>query len=79
MKQKTEIKAVSLVRRIRDEQASRLADRPTAEVMDFFNRAAQRAEKRASRLRSTSALTTKASNRGIQPTRRQKQRRAADA
>ena len=78
MKQKTEIKAVSLVRRIRDDQARRLANRSTVEVMDFFNRAAKRAEKRASRLRLASA-STKASNRGIQPTRRQKQRRAADA
>jgi hypothetical protein len=74
MKQKTEIKAVNLVRRIRDDQGKRLANRSTVEVMDFFNRAAERAEKRASKLGLTSAFT-KASNRGIQPTRRQKQRR----
>ena len=78
MKQKTEIKAVSLVRRIRDIQAKRLANRSTVEVMDFFNQAGERAQKRASRLRLTSA-STKASNRGIQPTRRQKKRRVADA
>jgi len=78
MKQKSEIKAISLVRGIRDAQAKRLANRSTLEVMDFFNGAAERAKKRASRFRLTSA-STKASNRGIQPTRRQKQRRAADA
>ncbi|MCI0422406.1 MAG: hypothetical protein L0312_24820 [Acidobacteria bacterium] len=78
MKQRTEIKAVSLVRRIRDTQAKGLANRSTVEVMDFFNRAAERAQKRASRLRLTST-STKASNPGIQQTRRQKQRRAADA
>ncbi|PYV36644.1 MAG: hypothetical protein DMG06_30300 [Acidobacteria bacterium] len=71
MKQKIEIRAVSLVRQIRDDQARRLVNRPTAAVIEFFNRAAERAVKRASRLRLTSA-SVKASNRGIQSTRRQK-------
>jgi len=78
MKHKTEIKAVSLVRGSRDAQAKRLANRSTDEVMHFFNRAAERAEKRASKFRLTSA-SSKASKRSFQQTRRQKQRRAADA
>ena len=45
MKQKTEIKAISLVRGIRDAQAKRLANRSTLEVMDFFNGAAERLRK----------------------------------
>ncbi len=57
MKQMTEIQAVSLVRRIRDEQAKRLANKSSVEVMNFFNRAAERAHRRASRLRLTRVST----------------------
>lgn len=77
MKQKTEINAIGLVRGIRDAQAKRLANKSAVEVIDFFNGAAERAEKRTIRSRLTSA--SKVPNRGVQPTRRQKQRRVADA
>ena len=46
MKLKTQINAVGLVRGIRDAQAKRLANRFAVEVIDFFNGAAERAEKR---------------------------------
>ena len=47
MKQTIEIQAVDLVRRIRDDQAERLAHKSVAEVMEFFNRAAGRARKQS--------------------------------
>lgn len=47
MKQKTEISAVDLVRRIRDAQAEKLAGKSAAEIMEFFNRAGERSRKRA--------------------------------
>ncbi|MBI3680698.1 MAG: hypothetical protein HY235_09905 [Acidobacteria bacterium] len=47
MKQTIEIRAVDLVRRIRDAQAEQLADKSVAEVMEFFNRAAERARERS--------------------------------
>ena len=37
--EKNEIRAVELVRRIRDEQATSLAGKPDAEVLEFFHRA----------------------------------------
>ena len=37
--EKNEIRAVELVRRIRDEQAASLAGKPDAEVLEFFHRA----------------------------------------
>ena len=52
MKQTIEIQAVKLVRRIRDDQAEQLADKSAAEVMKFFNRAAEHAGKRSGRLRA---------------------------
>jgi hypothetical protein len=77
MKLKTQINTVGLVRGIRDAQARRLANRSAVEVIDFFNGAAERAEKRTIQSRLTSA--SKVPNRGVQPTRRQKQWRADDA
>lgn len=51
MKQTIEIRAVDLVRRIRDAQAEQLADKSVAEVLEFFNRAAKHARERSGVLR----------------------------
>ena len=45
MKRTSEIRAVDLVRQIRDVQAKELADKSPAEIIEFFNRAAARAKK----------------------------------
>ena len=45
MKQTIEMDAVDLVRRIRDAQATQLADKSATEIMEFFNRAAARTRK----------------------------------
>ncbi len=67
MKHKIEIQAVDLVRRIRDAQATQLADKSVAEVMQFFNQAAERARKRGARSRSV-RKSRKESNKALQPT-----------
>lgn len=66
MKRTIEIRAVDLVRRIRDDQAERLADKSVAEVMEFFNRAAERARRR-SRTPQAVRKYTEASNKTLQP------------
>ena len=66
MKQTSEIEAVGLVRRIRDDQAKQLAKKSAAEMMDFFNRAGERAKKRGSKLRRV-PKSAKASNNRAQP------------
>jgi len=45
--EKTEIRAVELVRRIRDEQAALLANKSETEVLDFFRRAGEAAREEA--------------------------------
>ena len=52
---KNEIRAVELVRRIRDEQATSLAGKSDAEVLEFFHRAglAAREEARTRALQRT--------------------------
>jgi hypothetical protein len=40
---KTEVRAVEMVRRIRDEQAAFLAGRTQAEVLDYFHKAGEAA------------------------------------
>lgn len=45
MKQTSEIRAVDLVREIRDAQAQELAKKSPAEIMEFFNRAGDRAKR----------------------------------
>jgi len=67
MKQTTEIKAVGLVRRIRDDQAKQLAKKSATEVMDFFNRAGERAKKRGNKFRRIPE-SAKASDPALQPT-----------
>ena len=53
MKQTSEIQAVDLVRDIRDKQARELADKSAEEIIEFFNRAGQRAKKVRSKRSST--------------------------
>ncbi len=45
--EKNEIRAVEIVRRIRDEQAALLAGRSDAEVLEFFRQAGQAAREEA--------------------------------
>ncbi len=45
MKQTSEIQALNLVREIRDKQAKELASKSPEEIIEFFNRAGQRAKK----------------------------------
>ena len=45
MKQTSEIRAVDLVRQIRDAQAKDLAKKSSAEIIEFFNRAGDRAKR----------------------------------
>ncbi|MBI2502729.1 MAG: hypothetical protein HYW07_05795 [Candidatus Latescibacteria bacterium] len=45
MKQLSEIRAVDLVREIRDAQAKALAKKTPAEIIAFFNRAGERAKR----------------------------------
>ena len=50
------IRAVELVRRIRDEQATILAGKSTDEVIAFFRRAAEQAREDAQKRLSTKAM-----------------------
>lgn len=45
MKQTSEIRAVDLVRQIRDAQAKELAKKSPAEIIEFFNQAGNRAKR----------------------------------
>ena len=45
MKQTSEIRSIDLVRKIRDAQARELAKKSPAEIIEFFNRAGDRAER----------------------------------
>jgi len=47
MEQKTEIHAVELVRRIRDEQAKLLRGKSDEEIIEFFRKAGEAAKRRA--------------------------------
>jgi hypothetical protein len=49
MAKKIQIKAVEMVRRIRDEQAQILAGKSTAELIDFFTKAGEAARQHAKR------------------------------
>jgi hypothetical protein len=64
MIQTIEVRAVELVRRIRDDQAAQLAGKSPVEVMEFFNQAAQRASKRGRKQRAA-AKSGKASNKAL--------------
>jgi hypothetical protein len=49
MNEKTDIRAVDMVRQIRDEQAERLRGKTDAEIIEFFRRSSARARAEASR------------------------------
>jgi hypothetical protein len=52
MAEKIQIKAVEMVRRIRDEQARMLAGRSRAEIMAFFRKAGEAARQEAKERRT---------------------------
>jgi len=47
MKRTSEIRAMDMVRQIRDAQAEQLAGKSAADIIAFFNRAAERTRKKA--------------------------------
>ena len=47
MEEKTEVKAIELVRRIRDEQAELLAGKSPEEIIEFFHQAGGAAREKA--------------------------------
>ncbi|HEX7550743.1 MAG TPA: hypothetical protein VF579_09225 [Candidatus Methylomirabilis sp.] len=47
MEKKTDIHAVELVRRIRDQQAALLQDKSNEEIIEFFRKAGEPSRKRA--------------------------------
>ncbi len=53
MKEKLQIKAVDMVRRIRDEQAQMLAGKSKSEIMAFFKNAGEAARQKAKSRQST--------------------------
>ena len=53
MAEKIQIKAVEMVRRIRDEQAQMLAGKSSEEIIDFFRKAGEAARKSAKRRQTT--------------------------
>ncbi len=53
MAKKIQIKAVDMVRRIRDEQAHMLAGKSKAEIMAFFRKAGEAARQEANRRKTT--------------------------
>ena len=53
MKQTAEIRAVDIVRTVRDAQAEELAKKSAAEIIEFFNRAGARAKKARARRNRT--------------------------
>ncbi len=55
MKEKIQIKAVDMVRRIRDEQAQMLAGKSKSEIMAFFKKAGGAARQEA-KIRQTTQL-----------------------
>jgi hypothetical protein len=65
MERKTDIHAVELVRRIRDQQAALLQDKSKAEIIEFFRKAGQPFRKRA---RTKGRV---AANQGMPPPRKQ--------
>jgi hypothetical protein len=65
MEKKTDIHAVELVRRIRDQQAELLKDKSNEEIIEFFRKAGQPSRRRAHTKRRVAA------NQGLQPPRKQ--------
>ena len=63
MKQTSEIRSVDLVREIRDAQANELAKKSSSEIIEFFNRAGNRAK----RTRRSSKASRTPPNAPLQP------------
>jgi len=59
------IHAVDMVRRIRDEQAAKLARKSEAEVIEFFKRAGQAAQKAAQKTTQARSSGKGTSPRGV--------------
>lgn len=51
MGEKSEVRAVEMVRRIRDNQAETLAGKSDAEVIEFYRRAGERARRKAEQMK----------------------------
>ena len=65
MEKKTDINAVELVRRIRDQQAALLQDKSNDEIIEFFRKAGEPSMKRArTKVRAVA-------NKSMQPPRKQ--------
>lgn len=67
MAEKTQIKAVEMVRHIRDEQAKMLAGKTKAEIMAFFNKAGENARQEAIQRRTTQQQPRKTSQPSVRP------------
>jgi hypothetical protein len=67
MAEKIQIKAVEMVRHIRDEQAKMLAGKTKAEIMAFFNKAGETARQEAKQRRSTQQQPRKTGQPTTQP------------
>jgi len=65
MEKKTDIHAVELVRRIRDEQAALLRDKSNEEIIEFFRKAGEPSRERAH------TKGRAAANLSMQPARKQ--------
>lgn len=63
MRQTSEIRAVDLVREIRDAQAKQLARKSQAEIIEFFNRAGERAKRRPRPSKRVSTSTRRITSR----------------
>jgi len=53
VREKIQIKAVEMARRIRDEQAQMLAGKSAEEIIDFFRKAGEATRQRARRKQTT--------------------------
>ena len=63
MKQSIEIRAVDFVRKIRDAQANELAKKSPAEIIEYFNRAGERAKRTRRSSKRVSTATRRISSR----------------
>jgi hypothetical protein len=68
MEEKTEVKAIELVRRIRDEQGELLTGKSPEEIIEFFHQAGAAAREKAHPLaRSPQVANQRLQSDGLQP------------
>ncbi|MFH1148441.1 MAG: hypothetical protein V1736_12145 [Pseudomonadota bacterium] len=67
MEKKTEIRAVELVRAIRDQQAEFLAGKSKAEIIAFFTKAGEHAGEEARRKRKSAFIPSVAADQEMEP------------